>query len=268
MTVQPPSANIVRACDALEDLIGAVIAAKGQRARTFGQFEAPVEAEVLLRLVIRHVEAIIALARSDLVLVPSAEVLNRAALETSLRIVWMLHPDDDFAREARWLAHLQEEERLWERMFRVSRETGDAVGDYASWAQRIFSFRAAVGAKLKEHCTVIAHIPSSRDILKEQGDERRYLSYALLSQTVHGGHFAGSAFRRGLGTSKVIHERSFGREWPLQFRIAWWSLNRAAVRYVKVVCLPGVQLGRPEQHHELEDALIAAEADANGVGLE
>ena len=112
MPVQPPTPNLLRACDALDDLIAAVIVAKGQRTGAWGTFEAPVEAEVLLRLVIRHAEAVGALARSDLVLAPAAEALNRAAFESSLRILWMLHPDGDFVREARWLAHLEEEERL------------------------------------------------------------------------------------------------------------------------------------------------------------
>jgi hypothetical protein len=77
-----------------------------------GKFESDVEALLLFNLVIRDIEAILTLARTDLVLLPSANVLARAVFEIALKAAWIVQPDDPFDREVRWLAHLAEEERL------------------------------------------------------------------------------------------------------------------------------------------------------------
>jgi len=81
-----------------------------------GRWEADIEANNLFNLAIRHIESIVELARRDLVLLPSANVLARAVFETSVKAAWMVQPDDPFQRELRWLAHLQEEVRMHDRL--------------------------------------------------------------------------------------------------------------------------------------------------------
>jgi hypothetical protein len=81
-----------------------------------GYFEVDDACFSLLALVVRHVESVCTLARKDLVLLPSAFTLARAAYEATMRILWMLDPDDPSAREVRWLAHFREADEYYKRM--------------------------------------------------------------------------------------------------------------------------------------------------------
>jgi hypothetical protein len=68
----------------LEEAIGRLIRAWAG-CRPLGEYEADGEALNLLKLIIRHVESVVALASRDLVLLPSALVVARAACEVGHR---------------------------------------------------------------------------------------------------------------------------------------------------------------------------------------
>src|SRR6266581_8695721 len=118
MIVRMPTAKILECCDALDEAIRRIIDAVAKRGARFGYHEAPVEARNLLVLAIRLCDGIITLARNDLVLAPGALALARAVFETCLRARWLLWPSDSFEREGRWLTHLADEGRLWDRIAR------------------------------------------------------------------------------------------------------------------------------------------------------
>src|SRR5437660_11030662 len=108
-TVMPPTATIRAAISLLERAVSRLIKAL-PGCDPVGHYEADVESFNLLRLIIRHVEAVLALASRDLVLLPSAMVVARAAYETAIKLRWMARPDDPFDRESRCLAPLQRAE--------------------------------------------------------------------------------------------------------------------------------------------------------------
>jgi hypothetical protein len=110
--LMPPTPEILHIADSVERAIGQFLGAR-ETIPPLGKFESDVEALLLFTLVIRDIEAILTLARTDLVLLPSACVLARAVFEIAVKAAWMVHPDDPFDREVRWLAHLAEEERLY-----------------------------------------------------------------------------------------------------------------------------------------------------------
>jgi hypothetical protein len=259
MIVQTPTTELLHACDLLDEMIGETISAKLARRPDFGLFEAPFEANVILNLAIRHCEAIVTLGRTDLVLLPAASALARAVFEAAFRVRWLLHPTGDYDREARWLAQLAEEGHLWERLATIATETGEPVPAYSAAAEKILAFRNGVRAKLPKGVEAQSRVPNLRVMMRDQGEERRYITYSLLSQVVHAGHFAGSAYRRGLGVHKELGERRFARDWPGCLRIAWWSLYEATHRYVEVACEPGTEIGRSDQYDALEAAFLAAE---------
>lgn len=262
MIVQPPTPELIKAIDAFDVMIGELIRAKGSYSSDFGTFEAPVEAYVLLNTGIRTAEAIGTLARTDAVLMPAAHQLSRSLFEIAVRTTWLLLPDNPFEREARWLAHLKSEELMWERLARIARATGEPVADYSSRAQQLYAFRSGVADRLREHTDSQSELPNLRDALKEQQMERRYVAYVLYSQFVHGGHFAGSSFRQGLGTGKELREATFHSEWPACIQMAWWSLNHAAARFIEVACPPGTTVCSSATHEALDAALVAAESAA------
>lgn len=74
----PPREFTVSACDHLDEAIGWVLDAISKVRKDFGRFEAPVEARVLLNLLVRATEGVITLARHDLVLLPAAFMLTRS----------------------------------------------------------------------------------------------------------------------------------------------------------------------------------------------
>jgi hypothetical protein len=72
-------------------------------------------------------------------------------------------------------------------------------------------------------------------MLAEIGDSPRYVAYILLSQFSHGSHFAGSIYRRGLGTEKKFATRISASDWVPALEICWWSLFHATAK-IEHVC--------------------------------
>jgi hypothetical protein len=255
MIVQPPTPEILAAVDLFDQFVDEVIRANQSPGPDSGLYEAPYEARLLLIQAIRHTEAVITLARHDLVLAPAARTITRATFEICQRVRWLLLPEDPFAREARWVAHLADEEKLWERLASIAQTTGEPVADYSAIAQHIFAFRTGVAAKLPKGVPPPKKVTNLREMLREDGKERHYISYTLLSQSAHGTHFGSATYRRGLGTQKEFSEPQFATEWRLHLRICFWSLHRAISRIIEVSGEPGVQAGSPETVAALNDAL-------------
>ena len=109
-TVMQPTKPIIEAAEFLESAVGRFLQARTTFPK-LGKYESDLEALNLFYLVVRHVEAICTLANRDLVLLPSALAIGRAAFESTSKILWMLHPEHAFERETRWLAHLADEEK-------------------------------------------------------------------------------------------------------------------------------------------------------------
>lgn len=262
--LKPPPPALLRACDVLDSVVGSVAAAISKTRADFGRLEAAVEASILLRLLVRHIEGVIVLARTDLVLLPAAMALTRAAFETGVRVRWLLFPEREFDREARWLVHLEEEERLWRRMAELAERTGAEVEAYRRVEAEIRMFRLAVRERLPAGTALPPGIPSVAAELQEQKEERRYITYVLLSQFVHGGHYAGAIWRRGLGTTKEFGEHVTIGEWKMMLQISWWSLYQSATRFIEVACDAGTRLIRREEVVLLEQALGALEGQNKG----
>jgi hypothetical protein len=112
-TIMPITAEIRAKCDRLDEMIAEFIAAR--KNLVLRKYEAPVAALLLFNLTIRNVEGVIALARTDLVLLPPALIIARAAFEASVKAAWIMIPADPFERETHWLAHLKSEKSYLER---------------------------------------------------------------------------------------------------------------------------------------------------------
>ena len=247
MIVRKPTAKILECCDALDGAIQRIIDAVAKYGARFGHHEAPVEARNLLVLAIRVCEGIITLARNDLVLAPGALALARAVFETCLRARWLLWPSDPFEQEARWLTHLGDEGHLWDRIARIASETGGKPTLFRKAAKDLEDFRLAVAAKLPTSVDPPARLPTVEAALTEQNERKYYVTYALLSQYVHGTHFAGGIFRKGLGTDKELGERTHPTDWAHVLQASWWSLYPTAVRVVEAVGGNPIELGSQQE---------------------
>jgi uncharacterized protein DUF5677 len=215
--------EVAAACDAIDVALGEFINARKSIAG-YGQLESTGEALNLFNLVVRNIEGVLTLAREDLVLLPGAYACARAALETATKAAWMVDADDAFAREIRWLAHVQEEERVYERAAKRSNEDGRDGQAFSERAASLKSFRLAVTSKLPIGSTPLKRNPPMDEMLASLDGEHLYTLYIYLSQFIHGGHTATWLYRQGMGTERKAGEYIDPAHWYLPLRICWLSL--------------------------------------------
>jgi hypothetical protein len=232
-TVTPPTQAIECAAALLDEAIGRLIKATSTCGPS-GRYESDVESMNLLKLIIRHVESVVALANRDLVLLPSAMVVSRSAYEAAIKLLWIATPDDPFQREVRWLAHLQTEEDFYTRMAAQAAKFGGGAAEQQT-AEAIRQFRVNVSTMLPEGYVPLKQLPSMYQMLEHLGEERKYPLYIIGCQYAHGTHHATGTYRQNLGTAKVLGEQISARNWYPCFSISWYSLHASGERYLRRV---------------------------------
>jgi hypothetical protein len=138
--VRPPCAELLMVAEAIDEMITQYLMALRSVA-VVGQWEAPQHGFALSLPLIRNVEAVTVMARSDDVLVTAAWPNARVTFELSARIIWMLAPDDSYKAECRRLAFLEEYEDT-ER--KIAREVSADVGRHTKVAIEIRDFQERV----------------------------------------------------------------------------------------------------------------------------
>lgn len=147
-----------------------------------GKWEADIEAFHLLLLAAVHALSAARLAHISPSLHPSACVLARSCMESGARALWLIHPEEPFAREARWLAHLESDASSCERLAKYF--STSATGPSLERAARaIREFGSGVAALLPPDISPPARIPKVLAMLETIGCPEKYLLYIQLSQT-------------------------------------------------------------------------------------
>jgi len=208
-------------CNLLDQAIRLFSVARNALDGSYGKYEANSEALNLLNLTIRHIEGVITLARTNLLLLSPAEVAARAAFEGSIRAAWLVQPGDPFDREPRWLAHLAGEEEYLRRQLRDLGLLGADGSELQGRLTTLTAFRRDAGSLIAERgYATDSAIPNFRECLRLLGEERMYLLYSLLSQTAHATHSVTWRYRSGgLGTQKVEGEFIEADQWDLPLNI-------------------------------------------------
>ncbi len=217
------SPELLSLCQEVKEAVGALLRDVSEPFDGYGRYESDVEARVLFLSLARHIEGLLECARINFALLPAGGTLTRAAFEQGIKIQWLLHPANVFDREARFLAHLSEDERTWKRCGRYSK-----VEKFEAASVLISQFRMEVEQALPPGTLLLKGIPKLSEMLKELGEEQRYTAYILLSQQVHGSHLGGSVYRRGLGKDKDFGEQISVQDWVSLVEIVWWSIFYAA----------------------------------------
>jgi hypothetical protein len=223
--VKATTAEVTAACDAIDSVIGRFLSAR-EEIRGYEKYESSVEALNLFYLCVRHIEGVITAAREDLVLIPAAHACARAALETATKGAWMVDHNDPFVRESRWLAHMAEEERVYERSAKRYAEMGYDASNLLERAASIKEFRVAVESKMPAYVELLKHNPTVDDMLGQLGGKVLYPLYIFLSQAVHGGHLATGIYRKGLGNLKEPGEYISPSHWFVPLRVSWLALSQ------------------------------------------
>jgi len=224
--VIPPTQEIKDAVNLLDDLIGRFLTAG--IGLTIGEYEADAESVNLMRLVIRHVEGVILLAKEDLVLLPAALSMARTAFELGVKINWLLQPDDPFAREARWLSQLRNGEEYYKKTSDVLAKFNVDNQYFKGREKMIKEFREGITKLLPSEHKVVNKMPNLRDMLVALKDEERYVLYIHLSQYTHGSHFATEVYRKNLGTKQVFGEHIEPSNWQVPLAACWYTMATAA----------------------------------------
>jgi hypothetical protein len=219
-----PTPEILHIADSIDRAIGQFLGAS-KTIPPLGKFESDVESLLLFNLVVRDIEAILALARTDLVLLPSAYVLARAVFEIALKAAWIVQPDDPFDREVRWLAHLAEEERLHKAVSESVAKSGGNPVMFKQLHAEIRNFRTGVARALPAGYSELPGNPGVEGMLENLAQKQMYFLYRILAQYVHGGHASTGLYRRGLGTLKQGGEFISPKEWHTALHTAWKNLQ-------------------------------------------
>lgn len=207
-----------------------------------GKFESDIEALNLFSLVVRNLEGLAALAKTDLVLYPSAQVLARAIFEISVKAMWLLSPEDLMEREVRWLAHVAEEERVLQRLAKRCSEHESIAKALNKNCEELKAFRIAVSHKLPEGYKELCGNPSMEQMLQDLHREHLYSMYIMLAQFVHGGHAATRLYRKNLGINKRSGEYIYARDWYVPLNIATMTLGVSARFLLERIGLSGAEV--------------------------
>lgn len=226
------------AADVLDKAVAVVLRTLGE-APPRGHYEAELEANLMIGLIIRHAEAVGVLARDHVVLYPAAMTVARAAYEAALRALWMLDPEAPFERERRWLAHLENSERLHTNLAGTLSRAGfrDEAERNRRLAEGIRSFRLGVIAELPEGISPPEKLPKLERMVSELGREERYLPYRIASQYAHATHFATGVYRKNLGVAIETGEFIEPERWRTPISLAWFALEAPTKRLLE--CLAG-----------------------------
>jgi Family of unknown function (DUF5677) len=230
-TILPITEPLAKTCELLDDLVARFLATRRETLPPLGKYEAEIEAQNLFNLAIRHLEGVLALARTDLVLLPPALAASRACFEAAVKAAWLVDADDPFDREARWLVHLASEERycarIADRFIKLGHGRETLVSSLREREAKIKTFRVAVEAKLPKHVTRLKRSPSFEEMVGSLGGEGLYSFYILLSQSSHAEHQATWSYRAGgLGYEKRVGEFIKPADWRLPLRNCFLSVGR------------------------------------------
>ena len=222
--IQPPTKEILALCNDADFLIERYLACLDTIKGSIRRFEAETEIYTILKLILRHLEAVCELARNDLVLLPSAIVLSRAAFEASVRGRWMLRPIDPYEREVRWVMHLRSATEHFTKLERNKYTPKELATAYGNQRESFEEFDAAISKLLTERgYTLPKQAPNLWEMLKDIEDPHLYQFYIVLSAYTHTNFEAGTLYRKNLGTSKKLGEFITAQQWHLPLEVAWSS---------------------------------------------
>ncbi|MEK7266020.1 MAG: DUF5677 domain-containing protein [Pseudomonadota bacterium] len=264
--VMPVPPALIQILCRLEAVLSNFVTERRLAAETLGRYESEVESLNLTALGIRHIEGFLRISAQDLILFPAAACVARSALEVNLKAAWLVSPSDHFAREARWLAHLQGEERTLERLVKELSSLGVDGSALTTIRDQIRMFREEVQARMPAAAPSLSRTLNVKEMCEEIGGGSAYKDYIFLSQYVHGEHHSTRHFRGGgLGTKKELGEDYSLVDWALLCKAVFYSLAYFGRKFLGSVGGNPDAVLTPEECEDLDkeiDALANRAASA------
>jgi hypothetical protein len=235
----PPPPEVSALCDSIDDLIKAYLRASEKGTVKLGRFEAEAEAYTLQKLIIRHAEAVVLMARHDLVYLPSAHVTSRAAFEAHVKMMWMLKPIDPFEQECRWVMHLKSASEHFTKLAK-GESLDEAIRSQCLTQSRVVEgFAGEVTTLLSAQGYSVPAKPATVwDMLKELDLKHLYPAYVQLSAYTHSNFEAVSLYRKNLGCGKELGEFISPMAWAFPIETVWRSLFVTSRRVLALIEAP------------------------------
>lgn len=234
--ILPPSNEVNGICDQCDRLINAYLDALITKPATIRRYESEVEYYTMMKLMLRHLESLTVLAREDLVLAPSANLITRTIFETSVRARWMFVPLDPYEREVRWVLFLRSG-TVHAQKLADSAHLPKAFGEaYEKRRKTYSSFDASLSMLLTGMgYSIPKQSPNLWEMLKELKEPYLYTFYVLLSAYTHSNFEAASLYKKNLGGMKRIGEFTSASDWVLPFDAAYKSFYLAARGFIALI---------------------------------
>jgi hypothetical protein len=245
-TLLEPTRELRRLATRIDFALRQYLSVRGNSALK-SEFEAPRHGWTLSNLALRHAEATLALAKTDMVLAPTAWVTARAALESAAKCLWLLQPDDVWQREARFVAFLTEG-------IRIKREETEGLPHIVAQSASIEEFRDGVSAKLIEKGIPVQKMDTMKNILLAE-DVGLAQFYVLASQYTHALELGTRSYRKDLGTKAVYGEFVEAKDW---IQPVWMAYSSFRVTALRLIDLKGDD---PGEILELADRQVAEARD-------
>jgi hypothetical protein len=221
-TVRAPSKQILKAAATLNDGVRYLLCAREHISDSMFQYESSHDALNLTYVAIRHIEAIVSLARSDVALAHPSMSLARAAMEVSIRAQWMVDSNKEFVREQRWIALAKEEIRSRRRADNYLAAL-NAGPQFNGPANLLEDFIKQVEPLIPPDCPPVSRIPNAAEMF-EALKIKNYVIYVMFSQVVHGTLWATSEYRGGVGNARKLLDRVGESSWYIPLASAGFTI--------------------------------------------
>jgi len=239
--VRAPSQQMLKATATLQDGLGYLLKARKNISDSMMQYESSHDALNLTYVAIRHIEGILNLARSDVALVHPSMSLARAAMEVSVRALWLVDDNKPFVREQRWIALVKEEIRSRRRADSYLAGKGATVEpQFSGPANLLEDYIKKVEPLIPPDYSPVSRIPTAADMF-EALKIKSYAIYVMFSQVVHGTLWATSEFRGGVGNARKFRDRVDENSWYIPLAFAGFTILEPLSR---VLFRLGVQKGQ------------------------
>jgi uncharacterized protein DUF5677 len=239
--VRAPSQQMLKATATLKDGVGYLLKARKNISDSTMQYESSHDALNLTYVAIRHIEGILNLARSDVALVHPSMSLARAAMEVSVRALWLVDDNKPFLREQRWIALVKEEIRSRRRADSyLAGKRANAEPQFSGPANLLEDYIKKVEPLIPPDYPPVSRIPTAADMF-EALKIKSYAIYVMFSQVVHGTLWATSEFRGGVGNARKLRDRVDENSWYIPLAFAGFTILEPLSR---VLFRLGVQKGQ------------------------
>lgn len=224
-TVLPPPTELLGLAEAIDDSLGVYLAARTNWSQST-EWEALRYAVTMSNHALRNAEATLVLARNDMTLLSSAWATARVATESTLKMLWLLEPDNVWERESRWVACMDEGARGGAKGLLKSRPGG------ARWTEQLARFSTEIKQRLPKGTTVPGK--PGNDVLARQHGPELEVMYVEASQFIHATYYGMQQWQKNLGDAAVFEETVRPIDWLTPLVMSWLAFREGAVTLAEV----------------------------------